>query len=128
MPQAEPQLSRREREIMEVLYASEELSPAELAQRLTDPPTPTAVRTMLRILMGKKLVQRRKNGREYLYRPKTDRSRAGQTALDKVIETFFGGSLDKALSAYLAQNEEQLSDEELKRLAKRIREARKRGQ
>lgn len=120
-------LSRRERQIMDVLYAQGDLSPSQLAERLPDPPTPTAVRTMLRILMTKGLIQRRKQGREYLYRPKTARTRAGQSALDRVIHTFFGGSLDSALAAYLTDKQTDLTDDELKNIARRIRDARNRG-
>jgi predicted transcriptional regulator len=121
-------LSRRERQIMDLLYAGGDLSPSQVAGLLPDPPTPTAVRTMLHILMGKGLVQRRKQGREYLYRPSTGRNRAGRSALDRVIQTFFGGSLDQALAAYLTQKQDQISDDELKRMAKLIREARQRGE
>ena len=120
-------LSRRERQIMDLLYSRGDLSPAEIAEQLPDPPKPMAVRTMLKILMDKRLVRRQKKGRTYYYRPRIRRDRAGQSALDRVIDTFFDGSLDDAVAAYLARSDDQLTDEQYQRLIRLIREARNRG-
>ncbi len=118
-------LSRREREIMEIVFARERASATEVWQALADPPSRTAVRTFLRILEGKGYVQHEKRGREFIYRPTRPRRRAGQSALRRLLHTFFDGSLEKALAAHLADPESRLSPEELKRVVRLIHEARK---
>lgn len=127
MSDHEPQVSRRERQILDALFARGELSPADLAAELPDPPTATAARTMLHNLLKKRLVQRRKQGREYLYRPRVEHEQAGRSAMARVVQTFFGGSVDQAFSAYLTDKRDELSDDDLKRLARIIREARRQG-
>jgi BlaI family penicillinase repressor len=119
-------LSRRERQIMDVIYACEEASAAQVVGRLPDPPTRTAVRTMLRILEDKGHLTHRKQGREFIYQPTRARQRAGQSALRGVLETFFQGSLEKAVAAHLADPAAEPTPEELARLARLIREAKKR--
>ncbi|MFA9480004.1 BlaI/MecI/CopY family transcriptional regulator [Phycisphaerales bacterium AB-hyl4] len=118
-------LSRRERQIMDVIYARGEANVNEIQPGLPDPPTHTAVRTLLKILGDKGLVTREKCGREYVYRPKTRRSRVGQSALQNVIQTFFDGSLEKAVGAHLATHKAKLSTDELDRLQAMIDEARR---
>ena len=120
-------LSRRERQIMDVIYACGEASAAEVVERIPDPPTRTAVRTMLRILEEKGHLKHRKRGREFIYQPTRPRQRAGQSALRGVLATFFEGSLEKAVAAHLADPATEPTPEELKRLARLIREAKKRG-
>jgi len=119
-------LSRRERQIMDAIYACEEASAAQVVGRLPDPPTRTAVRTMLRILEEKGHLTHRKRGREFIYQPTRARQRAGQSALRGVLETFFQGSLEKAVAAHLADPAAEPAPEELARLARLIREAKKR--
>jgi predicted transcriptional regulator len=119
-------LSRRERQIMDVIYASGEASAAEVVERLPDPPTRTAVRTLLRILEEKGHLKHRKQGREFVYQPTRSRRRAGQSAMRRILETFFEGSLEKAVAAHLADPAAEPRPEELKRLARLIREAKKR--
>ena len=120
------QLSRRERQIMNVVYARAEASAAEVWRELPDPPSRTAVRTLLRILEEKGHLRHRKQGRRFIYRPTRPRRRAGRSALRGVLETFFDGSLEKAVAAHLSDPAAELSPEELKRLARLVREARKR--
>jgi len=120
-------LSRRERQIMDVIYAGGEATATEVIQGMSDPPTRTAVRTLLRILVEKEFLNQRKRGRELVYKPTRARRRAGQSALNRVVQTFFDGSLGQAVAAHLAGNHADLSDEELKRLAALIRDARKTG-
>lgn len=120
-------LTRRERQIMDILYAQGEVSVNDIQRQLPDPPAHTAVRTMLKILASKNLVKRRKDGREYLYAARPQRTRAGQTALQRVVQTFFDGSLEKAVGVYLAGRKDGISDDEHERLAELIDEARKRG-
>ncbi len=120
----EQQTTRRERQIMDVLYAHEEATVVEIQAELPDPPSQTAIRTMLKILGNKGLVKRRKRGREHVYAPRRDRTRTGERALRHVIQTFFDGSLERAVATHLARSKQDLTDEELKRLAKVIRDAR----
>ena len=120
----EQDLSRRERQIMNLIYAGRELSASEVWQRMEDQPSRTAVRTLLRILEEKGHVKHRKQGREFLYTATRPRKDAAQSALSSVLKTFFDGSLEQAVASYLANPSEQQDDEELKQLARLIREAR----
>ncbi|MFA9477995.1 BlaI/MecI/CopY family transcriptional regulator [Phycisphaerales bacterium AB-hyl4] len=121
-------LSRRERQIMDALFAEGELTINQLRDHLPDPPTPMAIRNMVRILDEKGLLLRRKVGREFHYRPRRQRARAGQSALKKVLNTFFDDSIEKAMGAYLADRSANLSDDERQRLHEMIDAARKRGE
>jgi len=96
------QLSRRERQIMEVLFAQEEATVNEIQAELPRPPATTAIRTMLRILEGKNLVTRRKQGRGHVYRAIQPRTLAGSKALKNVLDVFFGSSVENALAAHFA--------------------------
>ena len=121
------QLSRRERQIMDILYAHGGATTMEVWRDLPDPPTDMAVRRLLHILEEKGHVRRRKRGREFVYVPKRSKSRAGQAALQHVIDTFFGGALDEALSAQLAKKQSDVTPEQLERIHKLIEQARKEG-
>jgi predicted transcriptional regulator len=123
----EEALSRRERQIMDVVYALGEATAAAVADRLPEPPTRTAVRTMLRILEQKGHLRHRQEGLTFVYRASRPRARAGRTALQRVLRTFFDGSLEKAVAAHLADGANELSAEELDRLADLIEQARKKG-
>lgn len=118
-------LSRRERQIMNLVYAGEELSATAVWQRMPDKPSRTAVRTMLRILEQKGHLRHRKQGREFLYSAIRPREDAGQTALAGVLKTFFDGSLERAVASHLADPAANPDEQELKRLARIVREARK---
>lgn len=122
------QLSRRERQIMDAIFSLGEATANQVLEGLSDPPTKTAVRTLLRILVRKGFLTTRKVRREMVYAPQRDREEAGQSALKRVLETFFSGSLEHAIAAHLAAEPADLPDEELKKLAALIREARKKGQ
>jgi len=119
------QLSRRERQIMEIVFARGTATATEVRAAMADPPTRTAVRTLLKILEGKGYLQHETRGREFVYRPTQPRGRAGQSALRGLLRTFFDGSLEKAVAAHLTDPETRPSPEELKRLARLISEARK---
>ncbi len=112
---------------MNVVYGRGEASATEVWQGLPDPPSRTAVRTLLRILEEKGHLRHEKRGRQFIYQPIRPRRRAGQSALQGVLQTFFDGSLEKAVAAQLAQPNAKLSPEESKRLTGLIDEARKRG-
>jgi predicted transcriptional regulator len=121
-------LSRRERQIMEIVYSLGSASAVEVLQNMTDPPSKTAVRTFLRILEDKGHLKHIERGREYVYQPIQPRLRAGRSAFRRVLQTFFDGSLEKAVAAHLADNSSQLTTDELKRLAKLVQQARNKGQ
>jgi BlaI family transcriptional regulator, penicillinase repressor len=122
------QLSRRERQIMDVIYARGEATATNVLGDLPDPPTRTAVRTFLRILERKGHVRHRRQGREFVYRPVRPREPTGRSALRRVLEVFFDGSLERAVSAHLSDPGAALGPDELKRLSDLIDQARKRGQ
>ena len=124
---SEVHLSRRERQILDIIYRRGSASAVEVTENLPDPPTRTAVRTMLRILEDKGHLKHRKRGREYIYRPTRARARAGVSALRRVLSTFFDNSFEKALATHLADPSSELTDDELKRLSELIRGARKKG-
>jgi predicted transcriptional regulator len=124
---ADLHLSRRERQIMDVVYGRGEASATDVLAGLPDPPTRTAVRTMLRILEEKGHLAHKKKCREFIYVPTRPRTRAGLSALRRVVQTFFEGSLEKAVAVHLADPKSNLSDDELKRLGDLIRQARSKG-
>lgn len=127
------QLSKRERQILEVIYAHGEATISQVLAEMPDPPMRGALRTLLRIMEQKGYLSRRqegKGGREIAYRPTQARTRAGRTALDRVLDVFFNGSLEKAVAAHLndAGRGRKLSPEELQRLADLIAQAKKQGE
>ena len=121
------QLSRRERQIMDVVYSHGEASATRVLEGIPDPPSRAAVRTMLRILEDKGNLKHVKRGREFIYRPIRPRKRAGQSAMRRVLSTFFDGSLEQAVAAHLGDSAAELSTEELNRLAELIRHAGTKG-
>jgi BlaI family transcriptional regulator, penicillinase repressor len=123
----EEHLSRRERQILDIVYARGEAAAAEVWAALPDAPTRTAVRTLLSILEEKGHLTHRQEGLKYVYTPTRPRDRAGQSALRRVLDTFFDGSLEKAVAAHLGDSAADLSPEELARLAALINQARKKG-
>jgi predicted transcriptional regulator len=119
------ELSRRERQIMEILYRQNEATVNQVCDALPDPPTSMAVRRMMHILEEKGRVKRREEGREVVYAPRETRHKAGRNALERVLETFFGGSLEEALAAHLLSRRSKVTSEERDRLVKLIEQARK---
>lgn len=121
---ATDKLSRREREIMDVLYALGDSADAEqIRQRLTDPPTYSAVRAMLVKLEAKGVIRHRAEGLRYVYSPVTPRTTAQKKAVSQLMRVFFGGSASQAAAALLKQ--ESWSDAELDALRKQIDQVRK---
>ncbi len=123
----EVQLSRREREILNILYAQGGATTMEVVGVMADPPTDKAVRRLLHILEEKGHVRRRQRGREVVYVPKRSKKLAGVKALQHVLDTFFGGALDDALAAHLAKKEVSVSPDELQRIKRLIDETREEG-
>lgn len=109
-------LSRRERQIMNVLFREGEASVTVIARGMPDAPSDTAIRTLLRILERKGHVRRTRDGRRHLYRPAMSRKRAARDALQSVLGTFFGGSLGDAVAAHLADPKATIGDDELEHL------------
>src|SRR4051794_23607392 len=125
--ESEEALSRRERQIMDVGYARGEATAADVLGGVPGPPTKTAVRTLLRILEEKGHLTHRQDGLTYVYRASRPRGRAGRSALRRVLQTFFDGSLEKAVAAHLGDAATELSPDELNRLSDLIDRARKKG-
>jgi len=121
------ELSRRERQIMDVLYELGRATAAEVRERLPDPPSYSAVRAMLRILEDKGHLEHEADGPRYVFSPAVPREQARESALRRVVRTFFDGSPEGAMSALLDLGVEDLDEEALRRLADRIAEARKEG-
>ena len=111
---------------MDVIYAKGEATATDVLELMPDPPTRTAVRTFLRILEAKGHLKHVKRGREFVFRPTRQRSRAGKSAFLRVLQTFFDGSLEKAVAAHLADAHAEISAEELQRLAMLIQDAKRR--
>ncbi|HSL17511.1 MAG TPA: BlaI/MecI/CopY family transcriptional regulator [Methylomirabilota bacterium] len=122
-----PQLSRRERQIMEVIYPRGRATAAEVRESLPDPPSYSAVRAMLRILEEKGHLSHSSDGPRYVYRPTVPREEARESALRRVVNTFFGGSPENAVAALLELDDDRLDEDALARIARRIAEARKDG-
>src|SRR5215471_6412908 len=117
-------LTRREREIMDALFALEEGASAEdVRERLTDPPSYSAVRAMLARLEAKGFVRHREEGLRYVYFPTKSRASAQRSALDKLVQVFFGGSPRDTVTALLDQ--EHWTDEELESIQAQIEQVRK---
>ncbi len=115
-------LSRRERQIMEILFAQRKATVNDICAGLPDPPTPMAVRRMLSILQEKGFIKRQKRGREYVYLPKQSKQGAGVKALRQVLETFFDGSIGTAVATHLEKPGSELSEDDVKRLRQLIRD------
>ena len=123
------QLSKRERQIMDVIYAHGEASVSQVMEGIPDPPMRGALRTLLRILEHKGHLNHRQEGREFIYRPTQPRGQAGRSALGRVLDVFFNGSLENAVAAHLSdpRRTARPSAEELQRLSDLIEKAKKQG-
>ena len=121
------QLSRRERQIMDIVYAHGEASISDVLAEIPDPPARGALGRLMTILEHKGHLKHYQKGRQYIYQPTISPAKAGPSAMRRVVDTFFGGSLRQAVAAHLAQKDTDISDEELKRLAGLIRQARGKG-
>ncbi len=127
MSAKKPTLSRREREVMDVLYRLGEATVAEVLEDLANPPTYSAVRSILRILEDKKEIVHREDGPRYVYAPAVARDKARRAALDHLVNTFFDGSAEEALAALLRRSDLELSEAQVQRLAREIHRAGEEG-
>jgi len=123
------QLSKRQRQIMDVIYARGEATISQVLAEMPDPPMRGALRTLLRIMEKKGHLTRRQEGREFAYRPTQPRRRAARSAMGRVLDVFYGGSLEKAVAAHLSDpgRSNKLGLEELQRLSDLIEQAKRKG-
>ena len=119
-------LSRRERQIMDVIYARGEATAAQVRAALPDAPGYSAVRALLRILEEKGHLRHRCEDGKYIYMPLQARTEAGKSALRRLVETFFDSSTSKTVAALLATSDAALSDEQLDEMSEMIVQARAR--
>src|SRR5215213_4193436 len=120
-------LSRREREIMDILYREDALTASEVVEQLPGNPSNSTVRTLLRILEEKGHVKHEQQGMRYLYTPTVNREKARRSALRHLVSTFFEDSPEAVVSTLLDERSLKLSDEQLEALAQLIERARKEG-
>ncbi|MGH7710150.1 MAG: BlaI/MecI/CopY family transcriptional regulator [Gemmatimonadaceae bacterium] len=126
MAKAKPseELTRRERQVMNILHRRGASTVTEIMDQLPDPPTYSAVRSILRILGEKALVRHREDGPRYIYEPAESTERVRENALEHVVDTYFAGSTEQAVTALLRLSDADLSEAEIKRLRDKIRGAR----
>jgi BlaI family penicillinase repressor len=122
-----PELSRRERQILDVLYKAGRATAADVQQGLPNAPSYSAVRTLLRILEDKGHIRHEEDGTRYVYMPTVERDRAKRSALRHMLNTFFEGSATQAIAALLDEDAKRLSREDWARLEAMIDSARKEG-
>ncbi len=118
------ELTRRERQVMNILHRRGASTVTEIMDELPDPPTYSAVRSILRILGEKKLVRHREDGPRYIYESAESPDRVRETALEHVVDTYFAGSTEQAVTALLRLSDTDMSEAEIKRLREKIRGAR----
>ena len=125
-PDLDP-LSRRERQVMDILHRRGEATVAEIMADLPDPPTYSAVRSVLRILGEKQMIHFKEDGPRYVYYPATSTETAREDVLAHVVETYFAGSAENAVTALLRMSDVDINDRDLDRLRTAIRRARENG-
>jgi len=126
-PRPHTHLSRRETQIMEIVYQHGRATAADVLERLPDPPSYSAVRAILRVLEDKGHLLHEQDGPRYVFRPTVPREAARTTALQSVVRTFFDGSAEGAVAALLDLEGDELEPEALDRLACMIDRARREG-
>ena len=119
------ELGRRERQIMDVIHRRGRATAAEVLDELSDPPSYSAVRGMLRLLEEKGYVRHEWDGPRYVYLPTADPEHVRKSAVQHLLNTFFSNSIESAVAAMLGVRETPPSDEELRRLRKLIDDARR---
>lgn len=123
----EQELSRRERQIMDAIYAAGTVTAADVVEALPDALSNSTVRTLLRILVEKGHLKQKLDGQRYVYRPKYSRPKAAQGALKRVVQTFFGGSVEQTVEGLLQSPDVELSEEQLERIHEVIENTRREG-
>ena len=120
-------LSRRERQVMDILHRRAEATVAEIMAELPDPPTYSAVRSVLRILGEKNLIRYKEDGPRYVYYPAQDTEEARDDVLAHVVRTYFAGSPEQAVTALLRMSDVDMKSDDIERLRASIQNARKNG-
>ena len=120
-------LSRRERQIMDIIYELNEATAAQVLERLPNPPSYSAVRALLRVLEEKGHLSHKQDGPRYVFVPTLPRDEARENALKHLVNTFFDGSTEKVVAALLDISDEKLSEDDYQRLSQLIENARKEG-
>jgi BlaI family penicillinase repressor len=129
MPDKTPlELGKRERQLIETVQRLREASVAEVRAHLANPPSYSAVRTMLGLLVDKGWLKLRRDGKRYLYRPAISRERSQRTALRRMLGNLFGGSADDAVAALLDISASEMTEQQWDRLTQMIDKARKESQ
>jgi predicted transcriptional regulator len=119
--------SRREREIMDALYTLGQASAAQILDEIADPPSYTAIRTLLTVLEKKGHVRHTSDGTRYIYKPRVAREQMGKRAIDALLKTFFDNSVERAVAALLTHEDADISREDLERLSRLIEKAKTEG-
>ena len=119
------ELGRRERQIVETVVKLGEASVADVRKNLVEAPSYSAVRAMLGLLVEKKWLKFRQDGKRYLYRPAAGKEKSQKKAISRLLDTFFAGSRTDALAALLDSSASEMTDDEYQRMAKMIEQARK---
>ena len=127
MTEEQPPLSRRERQIMDIVYELGRCNANDVRDRLADAPSYSAVRALLRILEEKGHLTHQQEGPRYVYEPTVTAENARSSALRRVLKTFFDGSAEQAVAALLELPDSEISDDEFDRLSAMIEQARKQG-
>jgi predicted transcriptional regulator len=120
-------LSRRERQIMDIIFELGQATAADVLDKLPDPPSYSAVRAMLRILEDKGHLKHHQDGPRYVFQPTLSRQDARDSAIQRVVRTFFDGSTEQAMAALLDLSSADMNEEDLDRLQQMIEQARKEG-
>lgn len=121
------QFSRREREIMDIIFSRGRATATEVMEGMAEPPSYSAVRATLRILEQKGHLKHQHDGTRYVYLPTVNRERVRLSALDQLLATFFEGSAANVVATLIERQKGTMSDDELERLGELIAEARKEG-
>ncbi|MEM1179444.1 MAG: BlaI/MecI/CopY family transcriptional regulator [Acidobacteriota bacterium] len=125
MTREHAKLSRREREIMDILYRLGSATAAEVGEGLADPPSYSAVRALLAKLEKKGHIRHEERGPRYVYSPVLAKDAAQDSAMSRLVQTFFGGSVSAAVTGLLGRSADAMSDEELEQLSGMIERARR---
>lgn len=122
-----PELTRRERQVMNILHRRGPSTVTEIMDELPDPPTYSAVRSILRILGEKDVVRYKEDGPRYVYLPAESTERSQETAVQHMVDTYFAGSTEQAVTALLRLTDADISEPEIEKLRDKIRRARQGG-
>ena len=118
-------LSKRERQIIEIAYKKKKATVREVLSEIPNPPSYSAIRTLMNILVEKGFLKRAKSGKRYLYSPTISEKKAGRTAMENLLNTYFDNSLEKAVTALLEIRNKRIQDQDLEKLSAVIDKARR---